>query len=72
MGKVVYLTAPQPRALEAAHPLKDVEHLLDLCREIELRARWLTRDQGIAIGRRIDPQLIARLESLVGTIRRQS
>ena len=72
MGKVIYLNAPQSRALEAAYALKDVEHLLDLCREIELRARWLTREQGIAIGERLDPDLIPRLESLVRIVRRNS
>lgn len=33
MGKVIYLQRPRE--------LDDVEHLLDLCREIELRARRL-------------------------------
>jgi hypothetical protein len=58
------------RELEPAYALKDVEYLLDLCREVELRARWLTRKEGISLGEQIRPDLVAQLESLVRTLRR--
>jgi hypothetical protein len=72
MSNVIYLHALRPRALDATYALKEVKHLLDLCREVELRARWLTREQGISIGQRLDPELIPKVESLVRTLRRPS
>jgi hypothetical protein len=69
MGKVVYMCAPRPRT-HAADALNDVEHLLDLCREVELRGRWLTCEEGISIGKRLPPELMTKLESLVRTLHR--
>ncbi len=69
MGKVIYLHMPRPRALGDAYALHDIERLLELCREVELRARWLTREQGIEIGRQIVPDMFPKLEALVRTLR---
>ena len=71
MGKVIYFNAQQQAgSLAAARALRDVDHLLDLCREIELRGRWLTREQGIELGQHLVPELFPRLESIVRSLRK--
>ncbi len=64
MSNVFYLPVPRSRALEAAYALKDVEYLRELCHEVRLRTRRRVVER-IAIGQRLDPELIPKLEALV-------
>jgi len=72
MGELIYLPGARLRELEAAYALKDFEHFLDLCREIELRGGRLTRERRLWTYERLDSELILDLESLLRTLCRPS